>query len=152
MQDFETLFDFQDRLLFSAPTIMPRELKLNCLVLDDNNDNNAFSVRITDEDTNVDDLKHKIKEDKQVEQVAFRDISADTLELWNVSVPGNEVLKTNRLRDLRLKQGPLRGVKKLVNLFPDTPRNDHLHIIVQLPHIAGASRNLFVSFDISCVL
>lgn len=110
---------------------MPRQLKLNCIVLDGSNTNQIFSVRISDEDSNVDDLKEKIKEKKRA---AFDHIPADTLKLWNVSISPKKFSEA-RLRELTPPLESLDSLEELSWLFPDTPQKDHLHIIVQPPRV-----------------
>lgn len=114
---------------------MPRQLKLNCIVLDGSNNNHIFSVRISDEDSNVDDLKEKIKEKKRP---AFDRIPADTLKLWNVSISPKKISETH-LRELTPPLESLDPLEQLSRLFPHTPQKDHLHIIVQPPRTAGVS-------------
>lgn len=98
----------------------------------------TFSVRISDKDANVDDLKEQIKKKKHP---AFELFPADALDLWKVSIPDDKVMKTTHLCDLKPKQDPLRGVKRLDHLFPDTPdwRDEHIHVIVRPPGIVGVS-------------
>lgn len=117
-------------------------LKLNCVILDDNNNNRAFSVSISDQGTNVDDLKVAIKGKKSN---AFRTIDADSLQLWKVSVPRQEVSESD------ICAPSLDPLKKLDGLFPDTLEREHVHIIVR-PPVAGVSSTLFVSYNISTFL
>ncbi|KAJ3733749.1 hypothetical protein DFJ43DRAFT_1066600 [Lentinula guzmanii] len=116
--------------------------EFNCLVLDSHP--SIFAVQISETDT-VATLKEKIKEKTRP---TFDHIAAHTLDLWNVSVP-IEGLSDTHLHDLQPVQAPLLPVKRLSRLFPNTPPEEYLHIIVRPPAVAGASSTFFVSFNIS---
>ena len=112
---------------------MTRMLDLNCLVLDgDASINRIFSIQAPDTDK-IATLKEKIKEKKHP---GFEHIPADNLELWHVSISIEELSETY-IRPPTTP--PLSPVKRLSGLFPNAPLEDHLHIIVQAPNMAGAS-------------
>ena len=114
---------------------MTRELELNCLVLDSHASiNRIFTVQVLGTD-NVSILKKAIKEEKCP---LFNHVTADTLDLWNVSVPVQELSETH-LHDLQPEHAPLVPVKRLGGLYPKAPLEEHLHIIVRPPDIAGVS-------------
>ncbi|KAE9392048.1 hypothetical protein BT96DRAFT_754297, partial [Gymnopus androsaceus JB14] len=94
--------------------------------------NRIFTVQILETD-NVATLKEKIKEKNHT---AFQHIDAHTLDLWNVSIPVEE-LSEPHLHDLQPARAPLLPVKKLRGLFLNTLPEEHLHIIVRPPGIAG---------------
>jgi hypothetical protein len=72
--------------------------------------------------------------------VAFKDIDANTLTLWKVSIPSNDETK---LKDLKLEDNEEKGVKKLSpekklgNVFPDNLAEEHIHIIVEPPGMSS---------------
>ncbi|KAE9386906.1 hypothetical protein BT96DRAFT_771244, partial [Gymnopus androsaceus JB14] len=94
--------------------------------------NRIFTVQILETD-NIATLKKKIKEEKHP---AFEHIDAHTLDLWNVSIPVEDLSETH-LHDLQPARTPLLPVKRLGRLYLDTPLEEHLHIIAKPPHIAG---------------
>ncbi|KAF9171557.1 hypothetical protein BGX21_000974 [Mortierella sp. AD011] len=104
-------------------------LELFCLV-DGKSTSNAFSVEVSAADS-VDDLKKLIKLDQTP---AFDDITANMLTLWGVSIPvidGNEGLAI-ALDSLDVKK-KLLPTTRLRKLFPESPEDDVIHIIVQRP-------------------
>ncbi|KAJ3797997.1 hypothetical protein GGU11DRAFT_704771 [Lentinula aff. detonsa] len=127
--------------------------EFNCLVLDSHPSiNRIFAVQISETDT-VATLKEKIKEKTRP---TFDHIAAHTLDLWNVSVP-IEGLSDTHLHDLQPVQAPLLPVKRLSRLFPNTPPEEYLHIIVRPPApllelnclVLGDQANHIFSVDIA---
>lgn len=102
---------------------MSHTLRLNCLVLG-GNINRIFTVEISDSD-NVATLKQKIK---QAKHPAFRNIPADTLDLWNVSMIVDSNFNLNKA-DFPQKES-LSSVVELSEVFPNLPIEDRLHIVV----------------------
>ncbi|KAK3840985.1 MAG: hypothetical protein J3R72DRAFT_161334 [Linnemannia gamsii] len=106
-------------------------MRLFCVV-DGGLQSKAFSVRITPADT-VDDLKKLIKAEKKND---FRDVDADNLTLWRVSIPINDedndlpVLLKNVPVDDRKKLGP---ATRLSKVFPEDLPEETVHVIVQRP-------------------
>ncbi|KAJ3794318.1 hypothetical protein GGU11DRAFT_759257 [Lentinula aff. detonsa] len=126
---------------------MTRELELNCLVLDSHASiNRIFPVQISETDM-VATLKEKIK---QKARPVFEHIDAHTLDLWNVSVPVEELSETH-LHDLQPAHAPLPPVKRLSRLFPNTPPEEQLHIIIQPPEIA-TSPNPQPLLELNCLV
>ncbi|KAJ3742410.1 hypothetical protein DFH05DRAFT_1544458 [Lentinula detonsa] len=124
---------------------MTREL--NCLVLDSHASiDRIFPVQISETDI-VATLKEKIK---QKARPVFEHIDAHTLDLWNVSVPVEELSETH-LHDLQPAHAPLPPVKRLSRLFPNTPPEEHLHIIIQPPEIA-TSPNPQPLLELNCLV
>src|SRR5260221_1901536 len=68
-----------------TPSSMATPLKLNCWVLGEDS-TRIFPVEI-DRDENVGELKKAIKEEMKP---AFDQIDADSLDVWNVSIPIDE--------------------------------------------------------------
>ena len=101
-------------------------LQLNCLRLGDPADN-IFPIKIGDNNT-VGTLKKSIKEEK----VAFQDIDADTLTVWNISI-SVEMLQTVALDQLLKKEEPLRPIQVLSDVFPNTLDRNQLHVVVMPP-------------------
>ena len=88
---------------------------------------NAFPVHI-DKGRFVGDLKEAIKAKKQND---FAGIDADKLKLWEVGIPDDrdDLLSNLSLQD----QDELLATKKISKYFPDSPPEEHIHIIVKLP-------------------
>ncbi|KAF9113277.1 hypothetical protein BGW39_003817, partial [Mortierella sp. 14UC] len=118
-------------------------LTLNCLV-DGLPTSRAFSIKISFADT-VGDLKKLIK----LEQTpAFDDITVDQLNLWCVSIPDDDdedeipiVLDNVNNKDKK----KLRATRGLLEVFPDKPPKNTIHVIVQRPpqvHAPAPSRSL----------
>ena len=97
---------------------------------------NAFPIEI-DENKTVGTLKKLIKSEKEND---FHDIDANKLRLWSVSIPVND---TSALEELVLENDKNNGVqellpvKKIKNIFPDEPADEHIHIIVERPSRIG---------------
>lgn len=127
----------------SSDTVTP--LKLNCWVL---GGNSTFSVEI-DRSEDVGGLKEAIKEKKKV---AFDRIDADSLEVWNVSVPINEDTNLEeQVKGLRLhEKKPLWTLKGLLKIFSDLDK-ETLHVVVKAPPISEHGC-LFFSVTLSCYL
>lgn len=123
---------------------MSRTLQLNCQVFDGEcSVGRIFSIQILATAT-VENLREAIKQKKEN---AFRNIDADTLELWSVSIPSNEISEA-LLRENTLPRDSLDSLEELGHLFPDTPAAKHLHIIVRPPAIAGLCSTVLVLYNI----
>ncbi len=100
---------------------------LNCLILGEDR-NHIFPVEIY-RNKSVGVLREVIKDKKNT----FKDVDADTLKLWKVSIPISdkfeEVIEGMRLGDTT----PLLPVRKLSGVFSRKPVDGHLHIVVQPP-------------------
>ena len=118
---------------------MDTRLKLNCWVLGEDS-TRIFPVKI-DHNEDVGGLKKAIKEEKKP---AFDHITADSLEVWNVSIPINEDTNVEaQVKNLRLhEKKSLWGLKKLPRIFRDLDR-DTLHVVVKAP--PSKHRYLFLS-------
>jgi hypothetical protein len=119
--------------------MMATPLSINCWVLGEES-TCIFPVEI-DGDKNVGDLKKAIKEEKKV---ALDRIDANTLEIWNVSIPINEDTNLEaRVKYLRLDEKrllwPLKG---LLRIFRDLDK-ETLHVVVKAP--PSEHRYLFLS-------
>ncbi|KAK3810463.1 MAG: hypothetical protein J3R72DRAFT_530348 [Linnemannia gamsii] len=106
-------------------------LTLNCLV-DGLPTSRAFSIKISFADT-VGDLKKLIKTEQTP---AFDDITVDQLNLWCVSIPDDDdddeipiVLGNVNNKDKK----KLRATRGLLEVFPDKPPKNTIHVIVQRP-------------------
>src|SRR4051812_37285893 len=88
---------------------------------------NAFPVDIN-KDQLVGHLKKVIKAEKQND---FAGIDADKLKLWKVTIPGDQ---DDQLRNLILQDSDeLLAIRKISKYFPDSPLEEHIHVIVKLP-------------------
>jgi len=98
---------------------------LNCCILGDYNPLHAKeSVGI---------LQKTIKDKKHV----FEHVDADTLVLWNVSIPVDENFRESSSKHdfERRLLGPAR---ELVEIFTEPPAKKHVHIVIKVPPIFGA--------------
>ena len=56
---------------------------------------------------------------------------AKDLKVWKVTIPGDQ---DDQLRNLILQDNDeLLAIKKISKYFPDSPPEEHIHIIVKLP-------------------
>ena len=111
---------------------MATPLKLNCWVLGEDS-TRIFPVEI-DRDKNVGDLKEAIKEKKFP---AFDHITADSLDVWNVSIPIDEDTNLQaQVNGLRLhEKKPLWALKGLLRIFSDLDESA-LHVVIKAPPIS----------------
>src|SRR5436190_21765085 len=101
-------------------------ITLLCLVKG-NTTASAFPIDI-DKDQLVGHLKKVIKAEKQND---FAGIDADRLKLWKVTIPGDQ---DDQLRNLILQDSDeLLAIRKISKYFPDSPPEEHIHVIVKLP-------------------
>ena len=88
---------------------------------------NAFSVKISREEP-ISELKKAIKAEKQND---FAGVDADKLRLWKKEIPDDQ---DDLLSNLTLNDGDeLLATKKISKYFPDSPPEEHIHVIVKLP-------------------
>lgn len=112
---------------------MTRTLELNCL--DFNNDRKPsayqnFPIELSDECT-VATLKEKIKEEIPC---TLQHIPAEVLKLWSVSILGTEEFSETQLREIQQPtHAPLLPEEILSDIFPNTPLDQHLHIVARHP-------------------
>jgi hypothetical protein len=113
--------------LCSTPHAGHRDLELNCVVFGNHHDaGKIFSVEIRNTKP-ISALKDAIK-DKQ--QLALRDVDANALRLWKVSVPVDDDF-TENVQQLDLKdKDSLSSVGRLSSCFSDNLVDGHVHIIV----------------------
>jgi hypothetical protein len=106
-------------------------LELYCFVWGDE-PCHAFLVQIARTES-VGALRKAIKKEKR----AFQSIDADSLILWNVSIPVNddfkEIVKKVELKD----EEALSPVNRLSTIFPVQQKDGHLHIIVHPSSVGG---------------
>ncbi|KAG0044232.1 hypothetical protein BGZ89_006131, partial [Linnemannia elongata] len=105
-------------------------LNLFCLVNGEAT-SNAFPVEIESTKT-IGDLKELIKTKKTND---FQDVDADKLTLWRVSIPDDDdddeipFVLDNVNKDKK----KLRATRGLLEVFPDKPPKNTIHVIVQRP-------------------
>ncbi|KAH9004561.1 hypothetical protein EDB86DRAFT_1960635 [Lactarius hatsudake] len=106
----------------------PPRLELNCLVFGEDN-KSVFTLKIPGTE-NVSILKEAIK-DKM--RPAFDHIAANTLTLWQVSIPNDSNLKL-KLSELDLSdEKSLSPTDVLSSVFLQPPLREQVHIIVRPP-------------------
>ncbi|GET55408.1 hypothetical protein GLOIN_2v1883277 [Rhizophagus irregularis DAOM 181602=DAOM 197198] len=94
---------------------------------------NAFAVDI-DSGKLVSHLKDAIKAKKSPE---FDNFPADKLKLWKVTIPGDQ---DNQLKNLILEDSDeLLAIRKILKYFPDSPPEEHIHVIVSPPEATATS-------------
>jgi hypothetical protein len=107
-------------------------ITLLCLVKG-NTTANAFPVDI-EKDQLVGHLKKVIKAEKQND---FAGIDADKLRLWKKEIPDDQ---DDLLSNLTLNDGDeLLATKKISKYFPDSPPEEHIHVLVSPPEATTAS-------------
>ena len=118
---------------------MDTPLILNCWVLGEDS-TSIFPVEI-DRGKNVGSLKKAIREEKKP---AFDHITANSLNVWNVSIPIDEDTNLEaQVKDLRLhEKKPLWPLKGLLRIFRDLDK-ETLHVVVKAP--PSKHRYLFLS-------
>ena len=100
-------------------------ITLLCLVKG-NTTANAFPVDI-EKDQLVGHLKEAIKEKIDVPP----NFKAKDLKLWKKEIPDDQ---DDLLSNLTLNDGDeLLATKKISKYFPDSPPEEHIHVIVKLP-------------------
>src|SRR3954454_4599340 len=101
-------------------------ITLLCLVKG-NTTASAFPIHI-DGNSLVGDLKGVIKESQKP---FFDSIPAKDIKLWKVQIPGDQ---DDQLRNLILQDSDeLLAIRKISKYFPDSPPEEHIHVIVKLP-------------------
>ena len=94
---------------------------------------NTFAVDI-DSGKAVSHLKDAIKAKKQND---FAGVDADKLRLWKVEI-GND--RDDLLSNLTLESNAeLLATKKISKYFPDSPAEEHIHVLVEPPASNTAS-------------
>ena len=124
----DVFFSPRNSYLFAiVGTPAPSLLLLNCWVLGEDS-NRIFPVKI-DRDENVGGLKKAIKEEKKP---AFNPITADSLDVWKVSIPiDKDASLVAQVKNLKvLKTKPLLPVWLLSGIFQNVV-GQHLHVIVR---------------------
>jgi hypothetical protein len=107
-------------------------ITLLCLVKG-NKTANAFAVDI-DSGKLVSHLKDAIKAKKSPE---FDNFPADKLKLWKVTIPGDQ---DDQLKNLILEDSDeLLAIRKISKYFPDSPPEEHIHVIVSPPEATATS-------------
>ena len=107
-------------------------ITLFCLVKE-NVFENAFSVKIS-RDEPVSELKKAIKAEKQND---FAGVDADKLKLWKVTILGDQ---DDQLRNLILQDSDeLLAIRKISKYFPDSPVEEHIHVLVEAPETTATS-------------
>ena len=88
---------------------------------------NAFPVDI-DKDQLVGHLKKVIKAEQPQ---TFANVDPKDLKVWKVTIPDDQ---DDLLSNLTLNDGDeLLATKKISKYFPDSPPEEHIHVIVKLP-------------------
>jgi len=94
---------------------------------------NAFSVKIS-RDESISELKKVIKAENVQ---TFANVDAKDIKLWNVTIPDDrdDLLSNISLQD----KDELLATKKISKYFPDSPPEEHIHVLVEPPVSTTAS-------------
>jgi len=111
-------------------------LRVNCLIFGDD-PIHMFTVKTSDEDKNVYDLKDRIK---VVVGPRLSHVSALDLELWQVDF----ALDDGKLTEFAPDGQSMRATRTL-DMFNDR-REDHVHVIVKLPGMSQWMVFFWISF------
>ena len=110
-------------------------ITLLCLV-NGNKTASAFAVDI-DREKLVSHLKDAIKAKNSQ---TFANVDAKDIKLWKVKIPDDQ---DDLLSTLTLNDGDeLLATKKISKYFPDSPLEEHIHIIVKLPRGTVCTKRL----------
>src|SRR3954470_9708443 len=108
---------------------------LFCLVKG-NTTANAFSVKIS-RDEPISELKDAIK-GKNAQ--TFANVDAKDIKLWNVKIRDD---RDDLLSRLTLNDGDeLLATKKISKYFPDSPLEEHIHVLVEPPESTASDEIL----------
>jgi hypothetical protein len=113
----------------SSPSV--HIFELNCFVQGDDA-SQVFSVEIANNKP-ISALRKAIKEEKQPQ---LDHVTADSLTLWNVSIPVDDGLKENVSNVIRVQEA-LSPAVQLSDVFTDVLIQKHVHIIVKSPRIGN---------------
>ncbi|KAG1837969.1 hypothetical protein DFJ58DRAFT_846251 [Suillus subalutaceus] len=103
-------------------------LQLNCIVLGDV-PRHVFEIKIAPT-ASVSALQQAIKDAKKPR---FDHVAADSLKLWKVDLPVDDVLKRT-LESLELNEmESISPVDEVLEVFDNAPQHKHLHIVIQCP-------------------
>ena len=107
-------------------------ITLFCLVKG-NTSVNAFEIDI-EKDKSISHLKKVIKAEQPQ---TFANIDAKDLKLWKVTIPGDQ---DDQLRNLILQDSDeLLAIRKISKYFPDSPAEEHIHVLVEPPESTATS-------------
>ncbi|CAG8594788.1 2716_t:CDS:2 [Paraglomus occultum] len=111
-------------------------ITLLCLVKG-NTTTNAFPVHIGGNEL-VGDLKEAIKESQKP---FFDGVPTKDIKLWKVTIPDDQ---DDLLSNLTLNDGDeLLATKKISKYFPDSPAEEHIHVIVEQLLLRIKSKNFY---------
>lgn len=104
----------------------PANYKIICVIFEDNG---PFLVEIR-RDATVGELKDKIKAERE----SFASFDAKNLTMYLINLPDDDKLVENVKQRLTIEPA-LRATDELNALFPETPTEDTVHILVQLTDV-----------------
>ncbi|KAI0255336.1 hypothetical protein BJV78DRAFT_1179329 [Lactifluus subvellereus] len=99
-------------------------IQLNCLVLGEP-PSCLFDVKIASKET-VNNLKEVIKKRREI---TFQHVDAAHLDLWQVSIPTDQTVHGQDLRQLVNNVPSLEPTRTLSEVFSESPALGHIHII-----------------------
>src|SRR5215471_14356817 len=103
---------------------------------------NAFPIHI-DGNSLVGDLKEAIKDKIDVPA----NFKAKDLKVWKVKIPDN---RDDLLSNLTLNDGDeLLATKKISKYFPDTPLEEHIHVLVEPPETTTSDEVLKLKEEVA---
>ena len=106
-------------------------ITLFCLVKG-NTTANAFEVDI-EKDKSISHLKKVIREEIDVPA----NFKAKDLKVWKVTISGDQ---DDQLRNLILQDSDeLLAIRKISKYFPDSPLEEHIHVLVSPPETTATS-------------
>ena len=89
---------------------------------------NVFSVKISRGEP-IFELKKAIKAENPQ---TFANVEAKDIKLWSVNIPGEHL--DDQLKNLKLNESDeLSAIKKISKYFPDSPAEEHIHVLVGPP-------------------
>ncbi|ORZ15009.1 hypothetical protein BCR41DRAFT_82362 [Lobosporangium transversale] len=103
---------------------MTQKIKLFCIL---DGDSSAFEVQL-DADDSIAALKKAIKKEKEND---FREIDADKLNLFHISVPDEGA--TINLANIESKELLTRATSEISEVFGSAPAKKTIHVIIQRP-------------------
>ena len=129
----------------TEPRVAIPSMSLNCWVRGQGL-NTVFRVEISSMAL-VETLKKIIKNENPA---SFRDIDADTLSLYKVTIPFDDRVEETVQGLILCQEDLLQPLETPSHYFPEAPLDEHIHLVVVAPCASHSVPLLFFAVDHSC--